>query len=208
MVTVGYNPSTGKALWGTGGALCIGCCGGTVPGTCCGGTTVRTKLYIDIFGTLNLCSGCYTVTPYSGNANGTGPNVIGTFQLDLTQNSTVCYWEYFGSRSWNIGYYSNTICSGSPVATADYGLWIKVSSSGLIEIGLHAGGPGSRYFGASTSFGFTGSWAPGTSCGEETGISLAGGLCSFAFSYLSGYYMPSPWDPTSALSCSIYTSLP
>jgi hypothetical protein len=28
MVTVGYNPSTGKALMGTGGALCIGCCGG------------------------------------------------------------------------------------------------------------------------------------------------------------------------------------
>ena len=26
MVTVGYNPSTLKALWGTGGKLCIGCC--------------------------------------------------------------------------------------------------------------------------------------------------------------------------------------
>jgi len=27
MVTVGYNSSSGKALWGTGGKLCIGCCG-------------------------------------------------------------------------------------------------------------------------------------------------------------------------------------
>lgn len=55
MVTVGYNPSTGKALMGTGGALCIGCCGGA---PACNTCNMPSVLNITLS---NFANRCYQV---------------------------------------------------------------------------------------------------------------------------------------------------
>ena len=87
MVTVGYNPSTGKALWGTGGSLCLGCCGGDIGEPCsmnCGSGSENITMPASITAVVDVTS----VSCFSGWT--CLPNAYDQ-TLTLYQDETNCY---------------------------------------------------------------------------------------------------------------------
>ena len=132
MVTVGYNQSTGKALMGTGGALCIGCCGGGEfdPDANCGGCTLNeTPLYLEVtLSGIGYRSGCECTSPgtyppdvdYIHGSN--DPN--GTYILEHnTDGFSTCRWSYTVADTATIEKYEasgSEDCNGSYLSTETY----------------------------------------------------------------------------------------
>ena len=59
MVTVGYNPSTGKVLYQPGTSkVCVGCCDAALPCEFCPSGTTPLEIDISFSGLSDLCGGC------------------------------------------------------------------------------------------------------------------------------------------------------
>jgi len=128
MVTVGYNPSTGKALWGTGGKLCIGCCtaGGNPTGDTCSNCGINpTPLYLTInfSGITDENSVCYNAS-VGGDLMWTGvPTLNGDYILEQMSSISTCLWHYCESISTvTQTIYNSTggTCDGGVASTNTY----------------------------------------------------------------------------------------
>jgi len=90
MVTVGYNPSTGNALMGTGGALCIGCCVEYIVANCCNDDPALVPLYMTLI--ISDCATYYT----PGGQTVPGENLNGTHLLKFSSQ----FLSDYGSCGW------------------------------------------------------------------------------------------------------------
>ena len=149
MVTVGYNPSTGKALWGTGGLLCIGCCGGYPYSDydCTYCTAGETPEYVEVvISGATGCAGCVN-RGFFDSSEYEYDSIDGTYILHQNYASSYCQWIGEITATGRCRFWSGLNCSGSPGAwvyppaypTGHKIILTKTSSSNLIlNFALHA----------------------------------------------------------------------